>query len=135
SAEGLDVAPGRADPAPIAEQALRGWGVGAVEDDVAMAMELGLLPLGELARRDGERAQGGPLDLIEDGERDLLGRAVGAPASDLEAPAQQMAIAVVDIAAPRRRCPRRRWRWADVLGRRLRLRPGPAVSGLGPRDR
>ena len=24
---------------------------------------------------------------------------------------------------------------ADAMGRRLRLRPGPAVSGLGPRDR
>ena len=96
--EELDLASGRAHPEPFAEQAMRRRVVGAVEDDVAIAMELGLLPLGELPRRDGQRAQGGPLDLIEDGERDLLGRAVGAPASDLEAPAQQMAIAVVDIA-------------------------------------
>ena len=82
----------------LADEAVRRRVVGAVEDDVAVAVQLGLLPLSKLPGRNRQRPQGGVLHLIEERQRDLLDGAVHAPAGDLQAPAQEMTIAVVQIA-------------------------------------
>ena len=89
---------GGADPEPLAEQAMGRRVVGPVEDDVAVGVELGLLPLGELPGRERQREQRRALEPIEDLEGDLLDGAVEAAAGDLDAPAQEMTIAVVDVA-------------------------------------
>jgi hypothetical protein len=96
--EELDLAPGGADPEPLAEQAMGRRVVSPIEDDVAVGVELGLLPLGELPGREREREQRRALEAIEHLEGDLLGGAVEAAAGDLEAPAEEMAIAVVEVA-------------------------------------
>ncbi len=96
--EELDLAQGGADPEPLADQAMGRRVVGAGEDDVAVGVELGPLPLGQLPGRQGQRPQGRALDLLEDLQRDLLDRAVDAAPGGLDAPAQQVAIAVVDVA-------------------------------------
>src|SRR3989449_12298 len=96
--EELNLAAGRAHPEVLADQAMRPGVVGPAEDDVAVGMKLGLLPLGQLPGRERQRAQRRPLDLVEDLERNPLGGPVEAAAGDLHAPAQEMAIAVVHVA-------------------------------------
>jgi hypothetical protein len=96
--EQLDGAGARPDPEPLADEPMRPGVVGALEDDVAVTVELGPLPLGQLPRRGRQRLQGGALERVEDLERDLLDGAVDAAPGGLHAPAPQMAIAVVDVA-------------------------------------
>lgn len=59
---------------------------------MAVGVEPRLLPLGQLPGSEGQRLQGGALDLVEDRQRDLLGRAADAAPRGLDAPAEQMAI-------------------------------------------
>src|SRR4030095_3793035 len=68
----LDLAPGGAHPEPLAEQAMGRGVVGSIEDDVAVGVELGLLPLGELPGGERQREQRRTLKAIEDLEGDLL---------------------------------------------------------------
>src|SRR5437899_1649919 len=95
--EELDLQAGGAHPEALPDQAMRRGVVGAGEDDMTVGVKLGLLPLGELPGRQRQGEQGRALEPIEDLERDLLDGAVDAPAGDLEAPAEQMAIAVVEV--------------------------------------
>lgn len=82
--EELDLAPGGAHPESLADQAKGPGVIGTVEDDVAIAMELRPFPLGQFPGRDGQREQRGALEVVEERERDLLGRPVHATAGDLE---------------------------------------------------
>src|SRR5438093_774328 len=95
--EELDLQSGGAHPEALPEQTMRRGVVGAGEDDVTVGVKLGLLPLGELPGRQRQGEQGRALEPLEELERDLLDGAVDAPAGDLEAPAQQMAIAVGEV--------------------------------------
>ena len=91
--------PGRgAHPQPLADQAMRRRVVGGGEDDVAVGMELGRFPLGGFPRRGRQGREGDALDLIEDLKGDPLGRAVHAVAGGLDTPAEQVAIAVMQVA-------------------------------------
>jgi len=96
--EELDLDDGGPHPEPLPDQAMGAGVVRSVEDDVAVGMQLGPLPLGDLPGRQGQREQRGALDLVEALQRDLLGRAVRAPTRNLDTPAQQMPIALVDVA-------------------------------------
>jgi len=93
----LDLQVGRADPEPLANEAVGPGVVGPGEDDMAVGVELGPLPLGQLPRRHGQRVQRRALHLVEDLQGDLLGRPVDAAARGLDTPAEQMAIAVVEV--------------------------------------
>ena len=94
----LDLPRGGTDPESLADEAVRRRVVGPGEDDMAVGVELGLLPLGQLPRGHGQRVQGRALDLVEDRQGNLLGRAVDTAAGGLHTPAEQMAIAVVEVA-------------------------------------
>ena len=78
--QGVDLGERGPDPEPLANQAVRRGVVGAGEDDVAIAVELSPLPLGQLPRREREAEKRGPFELIEPLQRGALGRAVNAPA-------------------------------------------------------
>ena len=82
----LDLELGRADPEALADEAMGPRVVGAGEDDMAVGMELGPLPLGQLPGGDRQRLQCRALHLIEDLQGDLLGRAVDAAAGGLDTP-------------------------------------------------
>jgi len=96
--EQLDLPGGGAHPQALANQAMRRRVVGGREHDVAVRVKLGLLPLGQLPRRGRQRREGGALRLVEDLERDPLGGAVDPAPRDLDAPAQHVAIGVVEVA-------------------------------------
>jgi hypothetical protein len=72
----LDLDVGRADPEPLADEAMGPRVVGAGEDDMAVGVELGPLPLGQLPGGDGQPLQCRALHLVEDLQGDLLRRAV-----------------------------------------------------------
>ena len=94
----LDLPGGGAHPQALPDEPMRGRVVGAGEDDVTVGVELGLLPLGQLPRRGRHGAEGGALDLVEDLERDPLGGAVDPAPGDLDTPAPQVTIGLVDVA-------------------------------------
>ncbi len=96
--EELDLAEGGPDPEALADEAMGGGVVGAGEDDVAVGVEFGALPLDQLPGGQGQGPERRALELIENLQRAPLGRAVYAPAGGLHAPAQEMAIALADVA-------------------------------------
>ena len=79
------------DPEPLADEAMGRGVVGAGKDDMAVGMELGPFPLGQLPGGDGQRLQRRAFHLVEDFQGDLLGRPVDAAAGGLDGPAEQMA--------------------------------------------
>jgi len=96
--EALDLAEGGADPEALADQAIGGGVVGAGEDDMAVGMQLGPLPLDQVPRRGRQGLQRGALELVEDLQRDALDGAMDPAARGLNAPAPQVAVAVMEIA-------------------------------------
>jgi hypothetical protein len=96
--EELDLPGAGPDPEGLANQSMRRRVVRAGEDDVAIGVELGPLPFSQLPGVERQRLERGALDLIEDLQRDALGRPVDPAAGDLDTPAPEMTIAVVDVA-------------------------------------
>jgi len=55
----LDLELGGADPEPLADQSMRARVVGPVEDDLAVGVEFGLFPLGQLQGVTGSGCSAG----------------------------------------------------------------------------
>lgn len=81
----LDLAEGGPDPEALADEAMGGGVVGAGEDDMAVGVEFGALPLDQLPGGQGPGPERRALELIEDLQRAPLGRAVYAPAGGRQA--------------------------------------------------
>ena len=96
--EELDLRAGGPDPEPLPDQAVRRRVVGPVEDDMAVRMELGLLPGHRGPGRGRQREKRRALDGLEENDGLLLGGAVAPAPGRLHTPAERVRVGVMDVA-------------------------------------
>jgi hypothetical protein len=86
------------DPQPLTDEPMRCGVKGAVVDDMAVRMKLGLLPHAEIEGIGRQRLKCGLLHLEEAGQRSLLGCSVDADTGDFLDPLQELRVGLGHVA-------------------------------------